>query len=129
MLSASPRRSCEFHSSWSPHALCGPGEGNVDRGDEGLTPPSKSAGFGSPAYGLTARSRSAPARPSPDQPTPAPLIEVGLAVQLGALGAEVRVCAPPGFAELLATVGVPPVPNGQPVRPPVTGATPPSEAP
>jgi vancomycin aglycone glucosyltransferase len=31
---------------------------------------------------------------------------VGLAVQLGALGAEVRVCAPPDFAELLADVGV-----------------------
>jgi len=26
----------------------------------------------------------------------------GLAVQLGALGSEVRVCAPPDFAELLA---------------------------
>jgi vancomycin aglycone glucosyltransferase len=53
---------------------------------------------------------------------------VGLAVQLGALGAEVRVCAPPDLAELLAGVGVPPVPTGQPVRPPVTGATPPSAA-
>jgi vancomycin aglycone glucosyltransferase len=42
---------------------------------------------------------------------------VGLAVQLGALGAEVRVSAPPGqeFAELLAGVGVPLVPIGQPV--------------
>jgi vancomycin aglycone glucosyltransferase len=30
---------------------------------------------------------------------------VGLAVQLRALGAEVRVCAPPDFAELLARVG------------------------
>ena len=49
---------------------------------------------------------------------------VGLAVQLGALGAEVRVCAPPDFAELLAGVGVPLVPIGQPVRLPVTGATP-----
>jgi vancomycin aglycone glucosyltransferase len=49
---------------------------------------------------------------------------VGLAVQLGALGAEVRVCAPPDFAGLLAGVGVPLVPIGQPVRPPVTGATP-----
>jgi len=37
---------------------------------------------------------------------------VGLAVQLGALGAEVRVCAPPDFAELLAGVGVPLVPIG-----------------
>ena len=53
---------------------------------------------------------------------------VGLAVQLGARGAEVRVCAPPDFAELLAGVGVPLVPIGQPVRPMVTGATPPSTA-
>jgi vancomycin aglycone glucosyltransferase len=34
------------------------------------------------------------------------------------------VCAPPDFAELLAGVGVPLVPIGQPV----TGATPPSAA-
>ena len=34
----------------------------------------------------------------------------GLAVQLRALGAEVRVCAPPDFAELLAHVDVPLVP-------------------
>ena len=53
---------------------------------------------------------------------------VGLAVRLRALGAEVRVCAPPDFAELLARVGAPPVPVGQPVRPPVTGAPPPSAA-
>jgi vancomycin aglycone glucosyltransferase len=53
---------------------------------------------------------------------------VGLAVQSRALGAQVRVCAPPDFAELLAGVGVPLVPIGQPVRPPVTGATPPSAA-
>jgi len=39
---------------------------------------------------------------------------VGLAVQLGALSAEVRVCAPRAFAGLLAGVGVPLV----------TGATP-----
>ena len=54
----------------------------------------------------------------------------GLAVQLGALGAEVRVCAPPDkeFAELLAGVGVPPLPIRQPLRPPATGATPPSAA-
>ena len=51
---------------------------------------------------------------------------VGLAVQLRALGAEVPVCPPPDFAELLAGVGVPLVPVGQPVRPLVTGATPPS---
>src|ERR671912_567318 len=44
------------------------------------------------------------------------------------LGAEVRVCAPPDFAELLARVGVPLVPVGQPVRPLVTGATPPTAA-
>jgi vancomycin aglycone glucosyltransferase len=31
----------------------------------------------------------------------------GLAVQLQALGAEARVCAPPDFAELLTRVGVP----------------------
>jgi vancomycin aglycone glucosyltransferase len=31
---------------------------------------------------------------------------VGLALQLGALGAEVRVCPPPDFAELLAGGGV-----------------------
>jgi vancomycin aglycone glucosyltransferase len=55
-----------------------------------------------------------------------PMVE--LAVQLRALGAEVPVCAPPDFAELLARVGVPPVPIGQSVRPPVTGATPPSAA-
>jgi hypothetical protein len=45
-----------------------------------------------------------------------------------ALGAEVRVCAPPDFAELLAGVGVPLAPIGQPVRLSVTGATPPSAA-
>jgi vancomycin aglycone glucosyltransferase len=37
-----------------------------------------------------------------------PMVE--LAVQLRALGAEVPVCAPPDFAELLARVGVPLVP-------------------
>ena len=37
---------------------------------------------------------------------------VGLAVQLRALGAEVRVCAPPDFAERLAGVGVPLVATG-----------------
>jgi vancomycin aglycone glucosyltransferase len=36
----------------------------------------------------------------------------GLAVQSRALGAEVRVCAPPEFAELLARVGAPLVPIG-----------------
>ena len=52
----------------------------------------------------------------------------GLAVRLRALGAEVRVCAPPDFAELLARVGAPLVPVGQPVRSVVHGATPPSAA-
>ena len=42
---------------------------------------------------------------------------VGLAVQLRVPGAEMRVCAPPDFAELLARAGVPLVPVGQPVRP------------
>ena len=41
---------------------------------------------------------------------------VGLAVQLRALGAEMPVCAPPDFAELLARVGAPLVPVGQPAR-------------
>jgi vancomycin aglycone glucosyltransferase len=53
---------------------------------------------------------------------------VGLAVRLRALGAEVRVCALPDFAELLARVGAPLVPVGQPERPIVHGATPPSAA-
>jgi vancomycin aglycone glucosyltransferase len=53
---------------------------------------------------------------------------VGLAVRLRALGAEVRVCALPDFAELLARVGAPLVPVGQPERPMVHGATPPSSA-
>jgi len=53
---------------------------------------------------------------------------VGLAVQVRALGAEVQVCAPSDqeFAERLAGVGVPLVPIGQSLRPPVTKATPPS---
>ena len=53
---------------------------------------------------------------------------VGLAVRLRALGAEVRVCAPPDFAELLAEVGVPLVPVGPPVHSLVHGARPPSPA-
>ena len=53
---------------------------------------------------------------------------VGLAVRLRALGTEMRVCAPPDFAELLARVGVPLMPVGQPVRPLGTGATPPTAA-
>ncbi|WP_327117370.1 glycosyltransferase [Nocardia sp. NBC_01730] len=40
----------------------------------------------------------------------------GLARQLQALGAEVRVCAPPDFAELLGGVGVPLTPVGWPIR-------------
>jgi len=36
----------------------------------------------------------------------------GLAAQLRTLGAAVRVCAPPDFAEVLARVGVPLVPIG-----------------
>ncbi len=46
---------------------------------------------------------------------------VGLAVRLRALGAEVRVCAPPDFAERLAGVGVPLVPVGQSARALTTG--------
>ncbi len=57
---------------------------------------------------------------------------VGFAGALRALGAEVRVCAPPDFADLLARVGVPLVPAGQSVRDMVrqvfTGNTPPSAA-
>jgi vancomycin aglycone glucosyltransferase len=53
---------------------------------------------------------------------------LGLAVQLGVGGAEVVVCAPPDFAEPLAGVGVPLLPIRQPLRLPVTGATPPSAA-
>jgi vancomycin aglycone glucosyltransferase len=37
---------------------------------------------------------------------------LGLAVRLRTLGAEVRVWAPPDYAELLARVGVPLVPIG-----------------
>jgi vancomycin aglycone glucosyltransferase len=48
----------------------------------------------------------------------------GLAVRLRALGAEVRVCAPPDFAELLDDVGVPLSPVGWPIRALATGAIP-----
>ncbi|MFI1972762.1 glycosyltransferase [Streptomyces cinnamoneus] len=41
---------------------------------------------------------------------------VGLATQLRAVGAEVQVCAPPDFAELLDGAGLPLVPLGQSVR-------------
>ncbi|MGW7467097.1 glycosyltransferase [Streptomyces xantholiticus] len=56
---------------------------------------------------------------------------VGLAVQLRALGAEVRVCAPPDedFAQRLADVGVPMVPVGQSARALTTGAPKPSSLP
>jgi vancomycin aglycone glucosyltransferase len=37
-------------------------------------------------------------------------------MRLRALGAEVRMCAPPDCAERLAEVGVPLVPVGPPVR-------------
>jgi vancomycin aglycone glucosyltransferase len=56
----------------------------------------------------------------------------GFAGALRALGAEVRVCAPPDFADLLDRVGVPLVPAGRPVRDLVrevfTGSKPPSAA-
>ncbi|MER5849144.1 glycosyltransferase [Streptomyces sp. NPDC002012] len=54
---------------------------------------------------------------------------VGLAVQLQALGAEVRVCAPPDkdFAQRLAGVGVPLVPVGPSARA-LTKAAPPSSS-
>ncbi|MEU4549160.1 glycosyltransferase [Nonomuraea dietziae] len=48
----------------------------------------------------------------------------GLALQLQALGAEVRVCAPPDFAELLSSVDVPLTPVGWPIRALATGAVP-----
>jgi vancomycin aglycone glucosyltransferase len=54
---------------------------------------------------------------------------VGLAVRLRELGAQVRVCAPPDWAERLAEVGVPLVPIGPPVRRLMHGSTtPPSVA-
>ena len=49
-----------------------------------------------------------------------------LAVRLQELGAEALVCAPPDCAELLAEVGVPLVPAGEPVRALVHAAAPPS---
>ena len=55
---------------------------------------------------------------------------VALAVQLRALGAEVRVCAPPDFADLFASVDVSLIPAGpsvrQMVRQVLTRAAPPS---
>lgn len=49
-------------------------------------------------------------------------------MRLRALGAQVRVCAPPDCAERLAEVGVPLVPVGPPVRLLLHGATPPPVA-
>ncbi|MGW4895136.1 glycosyltransferase [Kitasatospora sp. NPDC004240] len=46
---------------------------------------------------------------------------LGLAARLRALGTEVRVCAPPDFAELLAAADLPLSPIGAPVRPVVQG--------
>ena len=53
---------------------------------------------------------------------------IGVAVQVRALGAELRVCAPPDCAERPAEAGVPVVPVGDPVRALVHGVTPPSMA-
>jgi vancomycin aglycone glucosyltransferase len=53
---------------------------------------------------------------------------VALAVRLRELGAEVRVCAPPDWAERLAQFDVPLVPLGPPVRQLMHGPTPPSLA-
>jgi vancomycin aglycone glucosyltransferase len=53
---------------------------------------------------------------------------VALAVRLREFGAEVRVCAPPDWAERLTQVDVPLVPLGPPVRQLVHGATRPSVA-
>jgi vancomycin aglycone glucosyltransferase len=41
---------------------------------------------------------------------------LGLALELRAQGVDVRMCAPPDFAERLAEVGVPFVPIGFPAR-------------
>ena len=56
---------------------------------------------------------------------------VALAMQLRELGAEVRLCAPPDFAERVADVGVAMVPLGRSVRELVHGAKPstPADAP
>ncbi len=42
---------------------------------------------------------------------------VGLAMRLRELGAQVRVCAPPDFADMLETAGLPLTPIGLPLRP------------
>ena len=56
---------------------------------------------------------------------------LGLAVQLEALGVQVRMCAPPDFAERVAEIGVEMVPLGQSVRQLVHGVKPstPADAP
>jgi len=54
---------------------------------------------------------------------------VALAVRLRALGAEVRVCAPPDFAERLAGVDMPMVPVGPSASALTTAAPPPSSLP
>jgi vancomycin aglycone glucosyltransferase len=54
---------------------------------------------------------------------------LGLAVRLRELGAEVRVCAPPDFAELLAGIGVEMVPVGLSARALTTAAPPASSLP
>jgi vancomycin aglycone glucosyltransferase len=51
---------------------------------------------------------------------------VALAVRLRALGAEVRMCAPPDHGERLAEVGVPLVPLGESERAAMRAPTPPS---
>ncbi|WAL69702.1 glycosyltransferase [Amycolatopsis cynarae] len=48
----------------------------------------------------------------------------GLALRLAALGAEVRMCAPPDFAKLLDSVDLPLSPVGWPIRALATGAVP-----
>ncbi|RKT19512.1 vancomycin aglycone glucosyltransferase [Streptomyces sp. 1114.5] len=47
---------------------------------------------------------------------------LGLGAELRALGAEVQVCAPPDFAELLDGAGIPLVPLGRSLRAMATGA-------
>ena len=56
---------------------------------------------------------------------------LGLAVALRALGAQVRMCAPPDFAELAERVGVPLIPLGHSLREMLHGAKPltPADAP
>jgi vancomycin aglycone glucosyltransferase len=53
---------------------------------------------------------------------------LGFAVALRALGADVRMCAPPDFSEQVARIDVPMVAAGQSVRALVHGAKPSSAA-